>query len=120
LSRMKDVRFSGGVYASPGDRRYKLKAGFPRLWTKVFDDRPAEIADEQKKERPEAYYREMAASKIALALRGGGRTATLRYFEIVAMGAVLISGAPETLIPSDFDPARHAANRPPDRQHLPA
>lgn len=119
LSSMKDIRFSGGVYASPGDRRYKLKAGFSRLWTKLFDDRPAEVADEQKKDRPEAYYREMAASKIALALRGGGRTATLRYFEIVGMGAMLISDAPETLIPNDFVPARHAAYCRPDLKDLP-
>lgn len=118
LSGMTDSRFSGGVYASPGDRQYKLKAGFSRLWTKLLDDRPAGMADCQRKERPEAYYREIAASKIALALRGGGHTASLRYFEIVGMGTMLLADAPETLIPNDFVPGLHAVYCRPDLKNL--
>lgn len=109
LSGMQEVRFAGGVYASPDDRKYKLKAGqLERLRTKVLDDAPASEADRQKKQTPEEYYREIAASKIAVALRGGGLTASLRYFEIVAMGAMLLSDRPETLVPNDFADRRHA------------
>jgi hypothetical protein len=121
LSRMEGVRFSGGVYASPDDRKYKLKAGgFERLRTKVFDDGPAPEADQQKKQAPDTYYREIAASRIAVALRGGGRTASLRYFEIVGMGTMLLSDAPETLIPNDFEDRRHAVYCKPDLRDLEA
>ena len=119
LSRMKGVRFSGGVYASPDDRKYKLKAGgLERLRTKLVDDGPASEADQQLKKVPEAYYREIAASKIAVALRGGGLTASLRYFEIVGMGTMLLSDAPETLIPNDFVDRRHAVYCKPDLSDL--
>ncbi|HEY3196771.1 MAG TPA: glycosyltransferase [Nitrospirales bacterium] len=119
LSRLEGVRFSGAVYASPGDRKYKLKAGRSRrAWTKVFDDGPAPRADQQQKEEPTAYYRELAASKIALHVRGGGHTASLRYFEIVGMGAMLLSDAPETLIPHDFVDRQHAVFCRPDLRDL--
>jgi hypothetical protein len=119
LSRMKGVTFSGGVYASPDDRAYKLKAGtLERLWTKIREDGPASQADQEKKQSPEAYYREIAASKIAVALRGGGRTASLRYFEIVALGAMLLSDRPETLVPDDFVDRRHAVFCRPDLRDL--
>jgi Glycosyl transferases group 1 len=109
LSEMEGIRFSGGVYASPDDRAYKLKAGtLERLLTKVLEDASASKADREKKQSPEAYYGEIAASRIAVALRGGGRTASLRYFEVVAMGAMLLSDQPETLIPNDFVDRRHA------------
>ncbi len=109
LNGMEGVRFSGGVYASPGDRRYKLKAGrLSRLWAKLLDDKPSSEADQLRKSQPEAYYQEIASSRIAVALRGGGHTASLRYFEIVAMGTLLLSDTPETLIPNDFVDRRHA------------
>lgn len=108
LSEMEEIRFSGGVYASPDDRRYKLKVGrLARLRTKLLEDKPASEEDQLKKSQPEAYYREISSSRIALALRGGGRTVSLRYFEIVAMGALLLSDAPETLIPNDFVDRQH-------------
>jgi glycosyl transferase family 1 len=120
LSSMADVRFSGGVYASPGDRKYKLKsAPYQRIWTKLFDNAPAAPGDQLRKEHPTSYYGEIAASKIAVALRGGGRT-SLRYFEIAAMGALLLSDAPETLIPNDFVDRRHAVYCRPDLRDLPA
>jgi len=120
LSGMKDIRFSGAVYASPGDRKYKLKVGpWERLRTKLFNNGPAELVDQQRKEDPGSYYGEMAASKIAVALRGGGRTASLRYFEIVGMGAMLLSDAPETLIPNDFVDRRQAVYCRPDLRDLP-
>ena len=109
LSQMDGVRFAGGVYASSDDRKYKLKAGtLQRLRTKVLEDAPASEAAQREKRSPEAYYREIAVSKIAVALRGGGRTASLRYFEIVGMGAMLLSDRPETVIPNDFVDRRHA------------
>jgi glycosyl transferase family 1 len=119
LSRMQGVTFSGGVYASPDDRKYKLKAGtLERLKSKLLDNDLAAEADQQKKQDPDAYYREIAASKIAVALRGGGRTASLRYFEIVAMGTMLLSDQPETLIPNDFVDRRHAVYCRPDLSNL--
>ena len=119
LSRLDGIRFSGGVYASSGDRRYKLKTGgVQRAWTKLFDNRPAAATDQELKQDPQAYYRELAASKIALHLRGGGQTATLRYFEIVGMGAMLLSDAPEALIPQDFVDRRHAVYCRPDLRDL--
>jgi hypothetical protein len=119
LSGMEGVKFAGGVYASPDDRRYKLKAGtFERLRTKILENCLASETDRQKQQPPETYYREIAASKIAVALRGGGRTASLRYFEIVAMGTMLLSDRPETLIPNDFVDRRHAVYCKPDLSDL--
>ena len=121
LSRMEGIRFSGGVYASPDDRAYKLKTGtLERLRTKSLEDAPASEADRENKQSPEAYYREIAASRIAVALRGGGRTASLRYFEVVAMGAMLLSDQPETLIPDNFVDRRHAVYCKPDLSDLEA
>ena len=119
LSRMNDVRFSGGVYASPGDRKYKLKAGWrERLKTKLLDDRLA-TEDLRKKYTPEAYYREIAASKIAVAIRGGGRSYQ-RYYEIVGIGTLLITERPETLIPHNFVDRCHAVYCKPDLSDLEA
>ncbi len=109
LSRMGGVRFSGGVYASPEDRQYKLKAGRLERWhTKVFQNARASEADQLRKMAPEPYYREIAASRIAVALRGGGRTASPRYYEIVAMRTMLLSDVPEAIIPNGFEDRRHA------------
>lgn len=120
LSNMEGVRFSGGIYASHGDRKYKMVAGgFKRLWTKLCDNAPVDADTQRIKMDPEPYYREMASSKIAVALRGGGATASLRYFEIVALGALLLSDAPETLIPNDFVNGRHAVFCRSDLRDLP-
>jgi len=119
LSCMQGVKFSAAVYAAPEDRRYKLKAGhLERLLTKLWDNTRASEADQQLKKCPGDYYREIVASKIALALRGGGRCPSLRYFEIVAMGTMMLSDQPETLIPSDFVDRRHAVYCKPDLSDL--
>ncbi len=119
LSGMEGVRFSGGVYASPDDRAYKLKHGaVERLRTKMLQDGPALETHRQNKQQPEEYYREIAASKIAVALRGGGRTASLRYFEIAGLGAMLLSDRPETLVPNEFEDRRHAVFCRPDLRDL--
>jgi hypothetical protein len=115
LSKMERVRFSGGLYASPDDRAYKLKHGaFERLRTKMLENNLAPEADRLKKQAPGDYYHEIVASRIAVALRGGGLTASLRYFEIPAMGTMLISDRPETLVPDDFADRRHAVFCRPD------
>jgi Glycosyl transferases group 1 len=109
LSRMEGIKFSGGVYADPDDRKYKLKAGaFERLRTKVLDNGLALAADREKKQAPEAYYREIASSRIAVALRGGGLTPPPRYYEIVAMKTLLISDLPKAVIPNEFVDRCHA------------
>jgi len=118
LSQMDDVRFSGAVYASPDDRKYKLKAGrLERLKTKLFDDGLAAEEDQRKKYTPEDYYREIAASKIAVSIRGGGRSYQ-RYFEIVAMGTLMLTELPETVIPHNFVDRRHAVFCKPDLSDL--
>lgn len=109
LSGMSDVKFSGGVYASPGDRRYKLVADpVKRLLTKMFDNCEAPESARSLKQSPERYYRDIAGSKIAISIRGGGWTPSPRYYEIPALGAMLISDPPETLIPNGFVDRQHA------------
>lgn len=108
LSSMADISFSGGVYASRGDKVYKLRYGlWNRLQAKIFEGEARE-GDISQRYDSEEYYREILASRIAVHIRGGGHTATPRYFEIAALGTMLISDAPETLIPNDFEHGRHA------------
>jgi len=121
LSEMEDLTFSGGVFACPEDRKYKLRHGtFRRLMTKLFDNVSASESDQQLKYSPEDYYREIKRSRLAIALRGGGLTAPPRYFEIVALGSMLLSDAPETLIPDDFVDRCHAVYCRPDLSNLEA
>src|SRR2546426_10892013 len=95
LSRMRGVNFAGGVYAGPEDRKNKLKAGvLARFRAKVFDNTFAGEADQRKYRSPDDYYREISASKIAAALRGGAQTPTFSYFEISAFRSKLISAPP--------------------------
>ena len=109
LSRMQGVNFAGGVYAGPEDRKYKLRAGvLARLRAKLFENTVADEADQRKYKSPGDYYREIATSKIAIALRGGAETPTFRYFEIPAFRTMLISDPPETVIPNDFVDRQHA------------
>lgn len=108
LSSMDDISFAGGVYASPGDKMYKLRYGaWDRLRAKTFEGEASQV-DLNRRYDPDEYYREILASRIAVHIRGGGHTATPRYFEIAALGTMLISDAPETLIPNDFEHGRHA------------
>ena len=108
LSQMNGVHFSGGLYVGAHERKYKLKAGrWERLITKLWDNSLVSKEDQQQKFKPEAYYRELAASKIGVAIRGGGRS-YLRYFEIAAMGTLLLTERPETVIPHNFVDRQHA------------
>ncbi len=119
LSHMDEVRFEGGIYAAADDRKYKLVHGsVRRLWTKLMDGGPAAESDRSKHKSPDAYYREIARSKIAVAIRGGGWTPSPRYYEIVAMNTLLISDAPEAEIPHNFVHRRHAVFCRPDLRDL--
>jgi hypothetical protein len=53
------------------------------------------------------YYRTLRRAKIGVSVRGGGFD-TLRYWEIVACRALLISEEPDIIIPSNFEHGRHA------------
>ena len=109
LSRMAGVRFEDGVYADPTDRRYKLMTGrMERLWTKLTDDGPIDQATVANKKDPLQYYQEIVDSKIAVHIRGGGLTPSPRYYEIPLLGTLLFSDTPESVIPNNFEPGRHA------------
>ncbi len=53
------------------------------------------------------YYRALRQAKIGVSVRGGGFD-TLRYWEIVACGALLVSEEPDIVIPDNFEQGRHA------------
>ncbi len=53
------------------------------------------------------YLAELAASKVCYNFRGGGWD-TLRYWEIPAVGSLMISGKPGIVIPDDFEHGKHA------------
>lgn len=54
------------------------------------------------------YLRELSASKIACNFRGAGWD-TLRYWEIPALKAFMISTKPQIIIPNDFKSGEHVA-----------
>ena len=118
LNGIGGIKFVGGVYGSPGDRKYKMVSGrLKRLWVKIFNNTEIETNAQRIRLEPTDYYRELASSKIALSIRGGG-VATLRYFEIVAMGALLVSDPSQALIPNDFVNGEHAVFCRPDLRNL--
>ncbi|PKN00144.1 MAG: glycosyltransferase family 1 protein [Elusimicrobia bacterium HGW-Elusimicrobia-2] len=53
------------------------------------------------------YLKELAASKVCYNFRGGGWD-TLRYWEIPAVGSLMVSGKPGIVIPDDFEHGKHA------------
>jgi hypothetical protein len=109
LSRMAGIRFEGGVYAEPTDRRSKLMTGrAERLWTKLTNDGPVDQATVANKKDPLRYYREIVESKIAVHIRGGGLTPSPRYYEIPLLGTLLLSDTPESVIPNNFEQGRQA------------
>ena len=109
LSRLAGVRFSGGVYAESADRCSKLvTGGMERLWTKLTGDGLVDQATVAMKKDPPRYYREIMESKIAVHVRGGGRTPSPRYYEIPLLGTLLLSDTPESVIPNNFEHGREA------------
>ena len=53
------------------------------------------------------YYRTLHRAQIGVSVRGGGFD-TLRYWEVVACGALLISEEPDIVIPNNFEHGRQA------------
>lgn len=54
-----------------------------------------------------SYYQSLRRAQIGISVRGGGFD-TLRYWEVVACGALLISEEPDIVIPNNFEDRRHA------------
>ncbi len=59
------------------------------------------------KRRGDFYLKELAACKINLSLQGGGFD-TLRYWEIPAVGSLLLSEPADIIIPNDFEHKKNA------------
>jgi hypothetical protein len=63
------------------------------------------------------YYRTLRRAQIGVSVRGGGLD-TLRYWEVVACGGLLISEKPDIVIPNNFEHGRHAIFCRPDLDDL--
>jgi len=111
------TRFQGGIYAEAEDRQSITLSGFPRFLMKLKGD-PVVTADQRGTKLSQAeYYALLGRSKMALSIRGGGFD-TLRYWEIVASGALLLSEQPDIEIPKNFVHGRHALFFRPDLSNL--
>jgi hypothetical protein len=120
LRRTKGIRFEGGVYLDALDRRSKLAASWLGVATaKLLGDPRASASAQAGKLRPEQYRSLLQRSKMALSLRGGGFD-TVRYWEIVASKALLISEPPDIVIPHNFEHGRHAMFCRHDLRDLPS
>lgn len=120
LRRMKGIRFEGGVYLDVSDRRSKLAASWLGIAAaKLMGDPRASASAQAGKLGPEQYRSLLQRSKMALSLRGGGFD-TVRYWEIVASKALLISEPPDIVIPHNFEHGRHAVFCRHDLRDLPA
>ena len=109
LQGLPGVAFAGGVYGAPEDRRYKFETNcLRRMLFKATDRSSCPETLQRLRLEPAAYYRQIATSKVALSIRGGGVTPPPRYFEIVACRTLLVSDPPETVIPDNFEHGRHA------------
>jgi hypothetical protein len=118
LRQATDIRFEGGVYAEPTDRRSKVAASLgARLAAKLTGDAFVTPVEQGTKLTPTEYYSLLGRSKIALSIRGGGFD-TLRYWETVACGALLLSEQPDIRIPDNFEHRRHAIFCRPDLSDL--
>ena len=120
LRRTKGIRFEGGVYLDAADRRSKLAASWLGVATaKLLGDPPVQAAARSAQLSPEDYRALLYRSKMALSVRGGGFD-TVRYWEIVASKALLVSEAPDIVIPHNFEHGRHAMFCRHDLRDLPA
>jgi|SRR5437867_251357 len=112
------LRVAGSIFAAPTDRKYKLQATpFRRLMTKILDPSYASDEDTKRKLSPAEYYDVLSRSKVAVSVRGGGFD-TYRYWEIVACGSLLLSEAPDIVIPNNFEHEKHAVFCRPDLSDL--
>ena len=117
LSQASGIRFQGGVYAEVQDRQSSLLNGFPRLLMKLKGDPVVTPAQRGIKLSQTEYYALFGRSKMALSIRGGGFD-TLRYWEIVASGTLLLSEQPDIEIPNNFVHGKHALFFRPDLSDL--
>jgi hypothetical protein len=111
------LRFEGGLYADPTDRRSKFMTGLPKLWTKLVGDPVISPNERGTKLTPSSYYDLLMRSKMALSIRGGGFD-TLRYWEIPATKTLLVSEQPDIEIPENFIHGQHALFVKPDLSNL--
>ena len=81
LRGVPGLRYVGGVFEGDSDRLFPLGDG--------------------------DYYRTLRRAQIGVSVRGGGFD-TLRYWEVVACGALLISEEPDIVIPNNFEHGRQA------------
>jgi hypothetical protein len=117
LRNASGIQFHGGVYAEAEDRQSKLLSGFPRLLMKLKGDPVVMAAQRGTKLSPAEYYALLGRSKMALSIRGGGFD-TLRYWEVVASGTLLLSEQPDIEIPNNFVHGKHALFFRPDLSDL--
>lgn len=117
LRQAHGVGFQGGVYAEAEDRQSKLLSGFPRFLMKLAGDPVVTVAQRGTKLSQAEYYALLGRSKIALSIRGGGFD-TLRYWEVVASGTLLLSEQPDIEIPNNFVHGKQALFFRPDLSDL--
>jgi len=112
------LRVAVGIFGAEADRKYKLEAStLRRLMSKVLD--PSYLSEEETRRKlaPVDYYSTVARSKVGLSIRGGGFD-TLRYWEIVACKTLLLSEAPNIVIPHNYEHRKHAVFCRPDLSDL--
>lgn len=117
LKEASDLRCEGGLYAEPTDRQSKLMTGLPRLLVKLRGDPRVTKSQLGARLTFREYHRLLGRSKMALSIRGGGFD-TLRYWEIPASKAVLVSEQPDICIPNNFEHGKHALYCQPDLSDL--
>ncbi len=108
LKKASGIRFEGGYYFEPSDRKSKLVGRtMARLMTKITGDSYLSESERGERLSPGEYYSLLARSKMALSVRGGGFD-TPRYWEIVASRRLLVSEEPDINIPFNFEHGKHA------------
>ncbi|MDN5942374.1 MAG: glycosyltransferase [Nitrospira sp.] len=117
LRQASGIRFQGGVYAEADDCQSKLLSGVSRVLIKLTGDPPVTAAQRGTKLSKSEYYALLGRSKMALSIRGGGFD-TLRYWEIVASGTLLLSEQPDIEIPNNFEHGKEALFCRPDLSDL--
>ena len=117
LRHASGIKFLGGVYAEAEDRQSKLLTGLPRLLIKLKGDPVVTVAQKGVKLSQSEYHTLLGRSTMALSIRGGGFD-TLRYWEIVASGTLLLSEQPDIEIPNNFVHGKQALFFRPDLSDL--
>lgn len=107
LRRTAGIRFEGGLYLAPSDRRSKLAESWLGIVAaKLVGDPQAPVSAQHSKLDADHYKALLRRSKMGLSIRGGGFD-TVRYWEIVATRTLLVSEPPDIVIPHNFEHGRH-------------